>query len=191
MKQTISLGIAGLLLILISCSKITLPNDQSRLLLINEIMTSNSALIADTSIIDNDGMHADFAEFYNAGAIAYPLHGLYITDDSLVFAAYQPGTNDTQVFALTDTIIPPGGFYVLWSGRGITDTTNHMIIHLSRKTTSSEKLVLFDSTKTIIAQINFSQIPDALITNKSYGRYPDGGTAWQQFTKPTPGFPNR
>lgn len=175
-----------------ACMRINNPPEEVQLLLINEIMTSNSALVpSDTTIIDNDGMRADFVELYNAGSAGFGLHGLYVTDDSLAYATFTPGVADTQVFALTDTVIAPGNFYILWSGKGVFDTTNHMIIHLSRKTTGNEKFIVFDTNKTIIAQLNFSQIPEALITNRSYGRYPDGGSAWQQFSKPTPGFPNR
>ena len=151
----------------------------------NEVMTTN------TQIRDEDGKAGDWIEFYNAGEDSFRLKGLFITDDSTAFArAFTTDSVDSQVFALYDTTIGKGSFYIVWSGYSGSSPKNHFGFHLSKKDGTGEKLFLFDSLKNILDTLRHSAIPSSRVTDKSYGRFPDGGILWKQLTVPTLGVAN-
>ncbi|OGJ88831.1 MAG: hypothetical protein A2268_07795 [Candidatus Raymondbacteria bacterium RifOxyA12_full_50_37] len=150
-------------------------------IVINEFMTSNRQLGADTIILDDQSDAADWIEFYNAGDSAMSLVGLWVTDDTL----------DPLQYALDDTVLQPGGFYILWCDHdSLNEFPNHAPFRLSAGL--GEVIGLYRTADTSIADlIDFSAIPEARVTNKSYGRVQDGAPTWCQQSFPTPCLPNR
>jgi len=172
-------------------------------------MVSN---VKPSSFLDEDSSAADWVELFNDGQSPVSLKGLYITDDIANVAylsAYLADPNragqrhfdsililspvDTshhKIMALEDTIIQPGGHYLLWGGDGIINPDNHMSFKLSRDPLEDERIILFNVEGVIQENIDYLKIPEALITNFSYGRIPDGSTTWSIQITPSPGSPN-
>jgi hypothetical protein len=67
---------------------------------ITELMAKNL-----TSIVDEDGTHADWIELYNRGSCPMNMDGWFLTDDPLKMAKWRfPGT-----------VINPGQFLIVWA----------------------------------------------------------------------------
>ncbi len=167
--------------ILIFCDKNNpVDSKPEYLLVINEFMTSNTRE-ADSLILDEDGNAADWIELYNVGTNGFLMKGVGLSDEA----------GDTIRFkSVLDTIIPPGGFYLLWGGNGLVNPHNHIGFKLSRDPVQEESIVLYDSSGEVMDQIDYYSIPEALESNKSYGRTPDGANNWRQQSRPTPQAPN-
>ncbi len=143
-------------------------------LVINEFMADNSDFF-----FDSYGDADDWIELYNYGAEAIDIGGMYITDDQLSLTPYQiPATSPEQ------TTIAAGGYLILWADREMNQGPLHVDFKLSAS--GGEDIVLLDSNRHLITRfIDFG--PQA--TNHSYGRYPDGGTSWQDFVPDTASAP--
>ena len=61
---------------------------------------------------------------------------------------------------------------------------------LSRDLLENERIILFNTEGNIMENIDYLRIPEAQITNFSYGREPDGGSNWFIQIAPTPGGAN-
>ncbi|MBL9136784.1 MAG: lamin tail domain-containing protein [Verrucomicrobiales bacterium] len=140
---------------------------------INEWMSANTAVIADPA----DGGFDDWFEVYNAGTQEVDLGGYYFSNDL---------TQRTQWRLPPRVILPARGFLQIWADGGIqpsTGTELHAGFQLDR---DGEALALFSPSGLLIDGIEFG----AQATNRSSGRYPDGGPAMGDHVQPTPGAPN-
>lgn len=139
---------------------------------INEFMAQNQ-----TGITDNYGEYEDWIEIYNPTSSDFNLAGLYISDNLFSPLLYQiPFGNDS-------TIIPAGGFIILWAD----DDIEQGVLHLSFKLTGGgEQIGLFDGMGNSMDTISFGyQNGDV-----SFGRSPNGSSNLVFFSESTPGASN-
>ncbi|MBI9019229.1 MAG: lamin tail domain-containing protein [Phycisphaerae bacterium] len=148
-------------------------------LAINEFMAANSSFIKDPQ-----GQYEDWIEIHNFSDQPIDLAGMYLTDDLTT-----PSKSMIPVGFGDATIVPAGGFLILWADNDPTDGPTHLAFKLSA---SGESIALFDTGLNLIDAIeNYPlQNPD-----DSFGRLPDGLGDWQTFPAnsekgPTPAAPN-
>jgi hypothetical protein len=145
--------------------------DHETPLYINEFMADN-----ETTIQDETGAYEDWLEIYNGGESAIDLAGYTLTDDL---------TDPDKWTFPTDpaSVIPAGGFILVWADEDPGDGPLHATFKLSRE---GESIGLFDQDGIGMDQIVYStQLPDT-----SLGRSPDGGEQWWLMGNPTPGASN-
>jgi hypothetical protein len=159
-------------------SDLTLQADQWQQsgipLVINEFMASNNS-----SAQYPQAQYWDWIEIYNYGSDPIDLAGMYLTDNLSV-----PDKWLIQSDSRGATIIPPGGFLLIWADNDTADEGLHANFRLSA---GGEEIGLFD--------IDGSTLIDSVIfldqtTDISYGRYPDANDVWRFFADPTPGEEN-
>ena len=143
-------------------------------LVINELMASNSS-----SIPDPQGQYDDWIEIYNYGPDAIDTAGMYLTDNLSIPTKWQiPAHNSTA------TIIPAGGFLLIWADNDTTDSGLHANFKLNA---DGEEVGLFGTDGiTLIDSIAFGK----QATDISYGRYPDANDNQRFFITPSPASPN-
>ncbi|MEA1987357.1 MAG: CotH kinase family protein [Candidatus Marinimicrobia bacterium] len=133
-------------------------------LYINEFMASNSITIADPDF----GEYSDWLEIYNAGDSTINLYGYYLTDD----------LSDKTKWKINENInLETDDFVLFWA-----DDRNqgkHTNFKLSK---SGEEIGLYSADGIAIDEITYGE----QITDKSYGRYPDGSDNWYIFVETTP-----
>ncbi len=135
---------------------------------INEFQASN-----DTTVSDEAGQFDDWVELYNAGSTSVNLAGWHLTDDF----------SKPEKWTFPDTTIKPGGFLLVWCDNDPGDGPLHATFKLDA---DGEQIALVDPEGNVVDSLTFG--PQQ--TDVSYGRMPDGGTTWQAFTRPTPGWGN-
>jgi hypothetical protein len=141
---------------------------------INEIMASNAATLADPQ-----GDFDDWIELYNAGATPVDLGGMYLTDDPDVPTKWQIPLGRSNA-----TTIAPHGYLIVWADGEVGDAGLHASFRLSA---GGDEVHLFDRDGvTPLDAVVFGQ----QTVDVSYGRYPNGGDAWRFSATPTPGQPN-
>jgi len=156
-------------------------NDQQIILpqlFINEVMASNTSTIQ-----DENGENDDWIEIYNAGDTDFDLVNLYITDN-----ASNPGQYQFP-FGAPQTMIPAGGFKIIWADQSPEEGALHTNFGLSAggefvglyQETSGVKTVLL-----LIDSVTFGQ----LSADQSWGRQNDGEEPWINFSTATPGATN-
>jgi hypothetical protein len=149
---------------------------QAPVLFINEIMSSNTSTIS-----DENGYFGDWIEIYNPGNVAVDLAGMYISDDNTNPTKYQFPTGSSA------TVIPAGGFKLIWAD----DSTQSGPLHLNFKlsSTSGEFIGLYyqGSELILVDSVTFPPQTD----NVSYGRQTDGNTPWISFAAATPNASNQ
>jgi hypothetical protein len=167
--------IRSLISILMWTAYLTGPISASEVtLVINEFMASNNS-----SIRDSQGQYDDWIEIYNYGPDAVNAGGMYLTDNPSNPAKWQIPTNN-----ISDTIIPAGGYLLIWADNDTAASGLHANFKLD---VGGEQISLFDRDGiTLIDSITFP----AQITDISYGRYPDGSDALRFFAIPSPQGPN-
>jgi hypothetical protein len=140
---------------------------------VNEFMASNA-----TTIADEFGEYDDWIEIFNYGAQAVDIGGFYITDRLTNPAKHLMPTGNPA------TIIPPGGFLLLWAD----GQPEQGILHLGFKLSKDGEAVAIVAPDGVsfIDSITFG--PQT--TDISYGRYPNGNDNWVFFPIPTPGASN-
>lgn len=138
---------------------------------INEIITSNSAVIT-----DDDGSYEDWVELYNTSSTAINLQGYGLSDLS---------TNPFQ-WVFPEYWIEPGEHLLIWcSDKNRTDINNDL--HTNFKISSSgETITLTDSNGVTVDSYPAVIIPQ----NYTYGRQTDGSPTLVIFPEPTPGESN-
>jgi len=146
------------------------PATGSSGLVINEFLASNSA-----AGVDENGENDDWVELYNPTSVSQPLHGLHISDDGAEPTKYQ--------LDAPDSLVPPGGFVVIWCDNQPEQGPFHTSFALSA---GGEEVILADPSGRILDQWAFG----AQSGDVSEGRNPDGGDNWQPWNPPTPGMPN-
>lgn len=120
-------------------------------LYINEVMASNT-----NTIQDENGDFDDWIEIYNDMFVAQDLAGLFITDEEANTSKYLFPTGDES------TIIPPGGFKLVWADNSSAQGALHTNFTLSA---SGEYVGLYNSSGEVISELTFP----ALGPNESYG----------------------
>ncbi len=139
--------------------------------MINEIITSNAAVIA-----DEDGSYEDWIELYNPTANAINLAGYGLSD--------LPTNPFLWVFP--EYLIQPGAHLLVWcSDKNRTNAS--LPLHTNFKISSAgETLTLTDPSGAIVDSYSPIVIPQ----NYTYGRQTDGAQVLVIFPEPTPGQSN-
>ena len=120
---------------------------------INEIMASNTAAIA-----DQDGQFDDWIELYNNSGTAIDLSGWHLTDDF---------TNLPKWTFPTGTIIGGNGYLIVWADENGSQAGLHANFKLSA---SGEELYLLDPEMRIAQTVIYGQQQ----TDLGYARVPNG-----------------
>lgn len=170
--------LGGLSLICVSC--LNQPEDEpNSKIFINEFMVKNSPV---SPFADCQGNHEDWVELYNPGPESVNMKNYYLSDVR----------DDLYKKRLHDTVIPAGGYYLLWSGDGVgCPHNNHLGFSFnSEDLTKKEMILLTGHGNTIIDSAVFLGNPEACAQDKSYGRNPDGSETWKQQGTATPGATN-
>ncbi len=130
---------------------------QSNGVVINELLASNTA-----TQVDSAGDFDDWIELYNTNTTAVDLAGFYISDNA----------NRRDKWKLPQgTVLPAGGYLILWADEEQTEGTNHINFKLSA---SGESLIFSDTVLNTVDEIIFPiQSMDT-----SYARIPNGTGAW-------------
>ncbi len=134
---------------------------------LNEIMASNSSVIA-----DEDGDYEDWIEIFNHGDEKVNLEGFYLSDDYA----------DPYMWVFPEIIIMPGEHLLVWaSGKDRSDPEAplHTNFRISRQ---GEEVFFTNAEGKRIDEIAPTPIP----TDMVYGRYPDGTGTWHYLDQPTP-----
>jgi len=143
-------------------------------LVINEIMASNDATLADAQ-----GQFDDWIEIYNAGDTAIDLAGMYVTDDLDEPTKWQVPSGDPSA-----TTVAAGGYLLIWIDDDAADGGLHTDFKLDA---DGEDVGLFDTDgTTLIDGLTYPALP----VDVPYGRNPDGADDWCYFATPTPGAAN-
>jgi CotH kinase protein/Lamin Tail Domain/Fn3 associated len=143
-------------------------------LAINEIVASNGSASADPQ-----GEYEDWIEIYNYGDAPVDLGGMYLTDDLDAPTKWQVPAGDSTL-----TTVAAQGYLVVWAD-GDTEAEG---LHAGFKLDADgEDVGLVDVDG--VTLIDGTTFP-ALVTDLSYGRYPDAQDQWQFFPEPTPGAAN-
>ncbi|MFK7884954.1 MAG: CotH kinase family protein [Phycisphaerales bacterium] len=141
-------------------------------LFINELLASNSSVLA-----DEDGDFDDIIEIYNASDTPIDLSGMHLSDD--------PGL--PRMWAIPDGIsIPANGFVIFWADDDIAAGPTHTNFKLSA---GGETVTLShndDNGAVLIDQTTYA----ALGADESFGRFPDGSPDLRPFCAVTPAQPN-
>ena len=134
---------------------------------VNEFMADNDSVNADPDF----GAYSDWIELFNAGAAAVDIGGWSLTDDL--------GSPSKWVFP-AGASVGAGGFLLIWADR---EDTEGEALHASfALNKGGEQIGLYDAARVPVDTLTFG--PQA--TDISYGRRPDGGDSWAEFTAPTP-----
>jgi hypothetical protein len=139
---------------------------------LNEFMAQNTTGLTDPA----DGHFDDWLELYNPGSQSADLSGYYLTDDL---------TNRTASILPPGTVIPPGGFVLVWADGDLQQTDValgrfHAGFSLSR---SGEQLGLYAPDGSLVDGLSFGPQTN----NVSMARYPDGPEgSWTPLETPTP-----
>lgn len=144
-----------------------LAHGKAQSIVINEIMTSNSQIIA-----DNDGSYEDWIELFNASTESVDLKDYGLSDDA--------GNLFKWIFPTI--ILEPGQHLLIWcSDKNRTDSAAPL--HTNFKLSSSgETITITHSSGQIIDQL----APIVIPSNFSYGRYTSGAATFAFFNQPTP-----
>ena len=140
--------------------------DLTATIVVNEFLASNETCCGSEIF----GSGEDFVELYNYGTAPINIEGWGFSDSEGSIATTAP-----------DTMIPPGGFLILW----YTGETNGFPEIDAKLSSGGETVYGEDSSGTMVFSVSF----DAQDEDVSYGRYPDGSDTWQQMN-PTPGSTN-
>lgn len=142
---------------------------------INEWMAGNSRAVADPA----DGDFEDWFELYNGGPTAADLATYTLTDDL---------ANPTKYALPRGTIIPAGGFLLVWADEEDGQNAFSQDLHANFKLAlAGEQLALFAPDGSLVDGISFGPQADDV----SQGRFPDGAE-WPPYAmaEPTPRAPN-
>jgi hypothetical protein len=170
MKISQVIAIIAVLLSGVWVIETALSEEQSITLVINELMASNSSSIADAQ-----GQYDDWFELYNYGNDDVNVSGIYLTDNLSIPTKWQiPDT----------TIIPAGGYLLIWADNDTGDAGLHTNFKLDA---GGEEISLFDRDGVSLID---SVIYPEQITDVSFGRDPNANDNWCFLFTTTPGAKN-
>ncbi len=155
-------------------SLIAAPLVQAQRVVINEILASNSATLADPDFAG----FGDWIELYNMSDADADLSGFMITDN----------LSKPAKWSFPDgTTVPARGFLIVWADDEDTGPPAATALHTGFKLSGSgEQVGLFDASGAPVDTLTYGE----QTTDVSYGRSPDGADTWAFFSAPTPGAPN-
>ncbi|MFN5621554.1 MAG: lamin tail domain-containing protein, partial [Flavobacteriales bacterium] len=145
------------------------PND---LLFINEVQTINT-----TTYDDLEGEFDPWFEIFNPNTHQVNLANYTLNINGTDWTV--PGTRPVR------TVIPPGGFMLIWCDNDITDDVNHSPLQLPLEGATIQ-LIGPDGT-TVVDTYSYPAIP----ADHSWGRAADGATTSIEFNSPTPTVTNQ
>ncbi|MFI5135191.1 MAG: CotH kinase family protein, partial [Chitinophagales bacterium] len=140
-------------------------------LVINELMASNHAAVA-----DEYGEFDDWLEIYNADSLPSILGNKYLSDE--------PGTPDK--WRLPDVTLPAHSWALIWCDNETYQGDFHASFKLNA---GGEQAMIYESTGLKFILLD-SISWENLATDISIGCYPDGVKPIIQLTAPTPGYSN-
>jgi hypothetical protein len=145
-------------------------NQLASQVVINEFMADNKSTIQ-----DQDGDYSDWIELYNN--YDYPVN--------LINYSLSDNGGNLRKWLFPEIIIPAQGHILVFaSGK---NRTNEEELHTNFSIAASgEALFLSDNYAALIDQF----YSDALSSDESFGRFPDGSSNWQKSIFPTPGISN-
>ncbi|MEO0557413.1 MAG: CotH kinase family protein [Bacteroidota bacterium] len=150
----------------------TVVSPASTGLVVNELMASNDATIADEA-----GEFDDWVELYNGTGAPVSLDGLFFTDD----------VSEPDKVALPDTVMAPDSYLLIWADDDTEQGPLHVPFKLSAR---GEDAALFmddgSGGFTLIDGISFGE----QTTDVSFGRNAADPSTFVLFTSPTPRAPN-
>lgn len=140
---------------------------QSRELVINEFLASNSSVNLDPDF----NAYSDWIEIYNPQSVAVDLSSWFLTDDL---------SDSTKWQIPNGVLISPGEFLIFWAD-GI-DTTIQNFHTNFRLSQTGEEIGLYNSDTILVDSISYG----SQTTDISFGHQPDGSSEWYFFDSPTP-----
>ena len=169
-------GLVGLLLLVVGGAAYFFLREEQPKLLINELMANNSSCCQGLDKLDE---FEDWIEIYNAGNVPVDIGGMYFTQNKNKPLGYQIPDNTPDL-----TTIEPGGFLLLWAD----GESDRGVLHFDfRLDQDGEYLGLYNKDGRMIDSITFKEQKE----NVSFGRLPNGGKSWREFSVPTPGASNQ
>ncbi len=120
---------------------------------INELMASNS-----TTMQDPNGEYDDWIELYNNSNQPKDISGFFLTDN--------PTNLDKWEFP-ANTVIPPGGYFIVWADEDSSQGAYHCNFKLSA---SGEQLWLLNAAQEVVDSVSWGQ----QVTDMGYARVPNG-----------------
>ncbi len=145
-------------------------------LVINEFMAFNTSCCPDNSSGTNE--FDDWIEIYNKGNVAVDIADWYLSDDK-----NDPFKDKISSDNPSATLIPPGGFLVLWADGQPSQGPVHLNFSLSN---TGEDVGLYYKDGRKVDDYTFGTQSEDV----SWGRVVDGGATWKSFASPTPGQSN-
>ena len=142
----------------------------SQSLIINEIITSNAAVIT-----DDDGSYEDWVELYNGSQDTINLEGYGLTDNTNLFKWVFPAK-----------IILPGEHLLVWCSEKNRRDSNAPL-HTNFKISADGETITLTSSTGVLTDV---YLPVIIPQNYSYGRSTDGAVTFAIFPEPTPGAAN-
>jgi hypothetical protein len=143
-------------------------------------VTLNEFMAANTTLPDPaDGDFDDWFELHNAGNAPVDLSGYTLTDEL---------ANPAKYLIPPGSIVPPGGFLLVWADEEGNQTQPGGPLHANFKLSAAgEALGLFAPDGSLVDGFTFG----AQTNDVSQGRYPDSGPLpLVTLDRPTPGAPN-
>lgn len=140
---------------------------------INEFAASNKSMLQ-----DQDGDYVDWIEIYNAGEEDINLFGFYLSDKE----------NDPLRWMFPQVEVPAKGFLLIFASGKDRVNSNELHTNFSIKTSGEPLILTAPDGITVIDYVE----PISLLSDTSYGRYPDGSNAWYYYVNGsmTPGREN-
>ncbi len=137
-------------------------------LVINELMASNNATLA-----DEYDEYDDWIEIANVGVSSINLLGLELTDHH----------DGTETFVFPNITLDPGEYLIVWADEQPEQGDLHAPFKLDA---DGEEVYLVDNG-VIIDYVTFP----SLAADVPWGRWPNGSGAWQMLSLATPGAENQ
>lgn len=144
------------------------------MIVINEVLTWNV-----TDIQDNAMEHEDWIELYNAGDVAIDIAGYYVSD-----RIDNPQKWMVPVGVPDSTVIPSGGFVLLYADDDDDQGWNHMNFKLNNE--GEHAALRSPDGFTVLDSLDIPLLP----ADVSWGRVYDAQVPWIEFETTTPNATN-
>ena len=144
------------------------------MIVINEVLTWNI-----TDIQDNAMEHEDWIELYNAGDVAIDIAGYYVSD-----RIDNPQKWMVPVGVPDSTVIPSGGFVLLYADDDTDQGWNHMNFKLNNE--GEHAALRSPDGFTVLDSLDIPLLP----ADVSWGRAYDAQSPWIEFQTTTPNATN-
>lgn len=140
-------------------------------IIINELQPSNA-----TTIADRDGDFSDWFELYNFSDSTINLEGWYVTDDP----------SEPYKWKFPQVLIPSEEYRIIFASDKDTVYPNGEVHTNFKIGNGDEGIHLYRADSTLADNTPVTEV----LTDWSYGRYPDVAVDWFFFDEPTPGAGN-